>query len=273
MQLSESENALRKMARRLGGARERRDVLREWLVALRDRYLATDEQRTRATRVGLGAGALAIVAAGLGAYFVLRPTPTPDYMDDDLLAILDFTFLKEEFNSLPLDRRMELLGMFVQRIENMSAGESVLMAAFAGSVAGKAREQFEENVSRFMIDMWDQHAMDYASLPAEQRETFLADALVEMEKAMEAVGGSVRDKPDHERLANMKRQAAQDQEMIRSGRGPGATLTGRLYDILNNDIGGHANPQERVRAQQMTRDAMRFLRGQDLATGRPKGGG
>jgi len=273
MPLSESENALRKMAARLGGERERRDHLREWLAALRNRHLATEEQRARATRVGLGAGALAIVAAGLGAYFVLRPTPTPDYLDDDLLAILDFTFLKEEFNKLPLDRRMELLGMFVQRIENMSAGESVLMAAFAGSVAGKAREQFEENVSRFMIDMWDQHAMEYASVPAEQRETFLADALVDMEKAMEAMGGGARERADHDRIANMKRQAARDQEMIRGGRGPGGTATGRLYDILNNDIGGHANPHERVRAQQMTRDAMRFLRGQNLATGKPKGGG
>jgi hypothetical protein len=275
MPLGESDNPLRKIAERLGGGwrRERRGVLREWLVARRDRYLATDEQRRRAGRIGLGAGALAIVAAGLGAYFALRPTPEPDYLNDDLLVVLDFTFLQKEFNALPLDRRMELLGMFVKRIESMSAGESVLMAAFAGSVAGKAREQFEENVSRFMIDMWDQHAMSYASVPAEQKETFLADALVEMEKAMEAVGGSVRDKPDHERLANMKRQAARDQEMLRSGRGPGATVMGRLYDVVNNDIGGHANPQERLRGQQMARDSVRFLRGQDLATGKPKGGG
>lgn len=273
MPLTESENALREVAGRLGGERERRDHLREWLVALRDRYLVTEEQRRRATRLGLGAGALAIVAAGLGAYLVLRPTPTPDYMDDDLLTILDFTFLKEEFNKLPLDRRMELLGMFVKRIENMSAGESVLMAAFAGSVAGKAREQFEENISRFMIDMWDQHALEYAGVPAEQRETFLADALVQMERSLEAMGGGARERPDHERIANMKQQAARDQEMIRSGRGPGGTLTGRLYDVLNNDIGGHANAHERARAQQMTRDAMRFLRGQDLATGKPKGGG
>ena len=96
MPLSESENSLRKMAARLGGERERRDHLREWLTALRNRYLVTEEQQRRARRIGIGAGALAIVAAGLGAYFVLRPTPTPDYMDDDLLTILDFTFLKEE---------------------------------------------------------------------------------------------------------------------------------------------------------------------------------
>lgn len=275
MRLSESESTLRKTAERLGGGgrRERRDVLRERLVALRDRHLATDEQRRRAGRIGLGAGAMAMVAAGLGAYFVLRPTPEPDYLNDDLLVVLDFTFLQEEFNSLPLERRMELLGMFVQRIESMSAGESVLMAAFAGSVAGKAREQFEENVSRFMIDMWDQHAVNYDRVPAEQRETFLADALVEMEKAMEAMGGSVRDKPDHERIASMKRQAARDQEIIRSGRGPGAPVMGRLFDIVSNDIGGHANPQERLRGQQMARDSVRFLRGQDLATGKPKGGG
>ena len=90
---------------------------------------------------------------------------------------------------------------------------------------------------------------------------------------MEAMGGEVRDKPDHERIADMKRQARRDQEAFRSGRGPPATAMGRMFDIVNNDIGGHANPQERLRGQQMLRDTIRFLRGQDIATGKPKGGG
>lgn len=258
---------------RIGGRASIGETLREWIDRARDRHLATDEQKRRAMRIGLGAGGLALVATGLGLYFALRPTPEPDYLNDDLLVVLDFTFLQEEFNKLPLERRMELLGMFVERIENMSAGESVLMAAFAGSVAGQARAQFEQNVSRFMIDLWDQRAVQYADVPPEQRETFLADALVDIEKAMEAVGGDVRDKPDHERIADMKRQARRDQEMIESGRGPGATALGRIFDIVNNDIGGHANPQERLRGQQMLRDTVRFLRGQDLATGKPKAGG
>src|SRR5690606_18116810 len=134
-------------------------------------------------------------------------------------------------------------------------------------------EQFEENVSRFLIDTWDQRALEYVNVPADQRETYLADALVDMEKTMEAIGGSVRDRPDHERVAGMKRQAARDQEMLSSGRGPGAAVMGRMFDIVNNGIGGHANPHEKLRGQQMMRDTLRFLRGQDLATGKPKGGG
>lgn len=276
MPLSDADSTLQKMAGRLGagrGWRDRGEALRAWVERLRSRYVATEQQQRRAKRVALGAGALALVAAGLGAYFVLRPTPEPDYLNDDLLRVLDFTFLQEEFNKLPLERRRELLGMFVQRLENMSSGESVLMAAFAGSVAGTAREQFEENVSRFLIDTWDQHAATYENVPPEQRETYLADALVDIEKTMEAIGGSVRDKPDHERIASMKRQAARDQEVLSSGRGPGATVMGRMFDIVNNDIGAHANPQEKLRGQQMMRDTIRFLRGQDLATGKPKGGG
>src|SRR5690606_13601645 len=110
----ETDSTLQNMAERLGGGRSRRDVglaLSEWLGNLRDRRLATEEQRRRAARIGLGAGALSMVAAGLGAYFMLRPTPEPDYLNDDLIKVLDFTFLQEEFNKLPLDRRQELLGM------------------------------------------------------------------------------------------------------------------------------------------------------------------
>ena len=273
MALPTGDNPLQRIAERISARASRRDILLEWLGRLRDRRLGTDEQRRRARRIGSGAGAAAIVAAGLGVYFALRPTPEPDYLNDDLLLVLDFTFLQEEFNRLPIERRMELVGRFVNRVENMSAGESVLMAAFAGSIAGKAREQFEENVSRFMIDMWDEHAVDYGVVAAEDRETYLADALVEMEKAMEAMGGEVRDKPDYERIGDMKRQARRDQEVFREGRGPPATAMGRIFDIVNNDIAGHATPQERLRGHQMMRDTIRFLRGQDLATGKPKGGG
>lgn len=218
--------------------------------------------------------AVAVIGVGIGSYAAFRPTPMPDYGMGDLDDVLGYTLLSEEFNRLPVEERLKLIGQLVERFKKMDAGDSVLLASFAEGIAGPARQQLMENASRLAVDTWDKFAVDYAEVPAGEQEKFLDNTFVEFTKMMEAVAGEPRDVSDEERLAEGRRQAQRDLEVMRSGdRRPPAQALGRMFRFMNEGVGGHASPTQRVRGQQMMRDMVRHLRGQDVSTGAPKTGG
>lgn len=200
------------------------------------------------------------VLLGVSAYFVLRPMPVPDYENARIDTIMNFTLLQSEFNELPLERRLELVGMLIQRMESMNSSDSLMLAAFAGSIRGKAREQLEENASRLAIELWDSMAVEYQGVPQEQRDEYLAEAFVRFETTLEMMGGEVRDRTPEERLERARRNAQRDEQAIRDGRGPPARIMGRMFDVMNNNIGQHASPLERRRGELLMRDMTRFLR-------------
>lgn len=218
----------------------------------------------RARKRSAAAGVFVLVAACAGAWWLTRPAPKPDYTTAPLDVVFNYTLLTEDFNSLPVDERLRLLGQLIDRLKNMSASDSMLLAAFAASVEKKAREQLERNASRVMIDVWDEYAADYADVPPEDREAFLDDAFIKMTKMAEALAGSNREVDDATRLAEAREQAARDREAIKSGRTMNAGQTGRVFRVLQEDIGGQATPQERARAQLMVRDMTRRLRGEPV---------
>ena len=172
------------------------------------------ERRTRAKRVAMVAGGLLLIGGGVGAYFAFREKPQPDYLSSDIDEILDYTILSDEFNNLPIKKRMELLGQLVARLKKLDSGDSEMLAAFAAGIKGSIRRQLEENVSRLAIDAWDEKAAAYEKLgkdmPPEERAKFLEGTYVDFEKMMEAVGGRVRDIPDEERLARAKKNGKRD---------------------------------------------------------------
>ncbi|MEO1008795.1 MAG: hypothetical protein AAFX79_09515 [Planctomycetota bacterium] len=252
---------------RLGGRRPSIRALRERVADFEERTLRNPERLRALARRGWPFAAAGVLAAGVAAFFVLRPTPVPDYEDAPIDTLMSFTLLQAEFNRLPIERRLELVGMLVSRLEGMSGSDSLLLAAFAGSIRGEAREQLEENASRLAIDLWDSLAVEYETVALDDREAFLADAFVRFEQATEVMSGNVRDRDPEERLRRGRAQAKRDQEMMRSGNGPPSRVAGRLFDVMSNDIGGHATPLQRQRGHQLMRDMTRFLRGQDIATG------
>jgi hypothetical protein len=243
--------------------RDVRDVFADWWRAIADDQV----RRARVIRFAkFGLPPLVLVAA-ISAYFILRPVPKPDYASDDISRLFDFTFLTAEFNRLPVEERMELIGMLIQRMNNMSASESVILAGFAAGVAGKARAQIEENASRLMIDLWDKYAIDYAAVPVDDRGAFLDATMIELAKTMEAMGGRPRDVSDSDRLAEIQRQSKRDGEAMRSGQGPPPQAMGRMFGYMRDNVGERANPAQRVRAQQLMVDMTRRARGEPL-TGR-----
>ncbi len=225
-------------------------------------------------RLRYGGLALVLIGGGLAAFVALRPVPQPDYAEDPMDDVLGYTLLTDEFNALPVDKRLELLGELIQRVKTMSGDDSAMMAAFAASIdTDKLRKQLEENASRLALDVWDKYAIDYQGKPADQRGDYLDQTLLNMEKMMETVAGVSSDKTDEQRLADARRQAKRDQDRLSKGEGPTGGQLARLADVMRNRVGQHSAPQQQQRGMQLMRDMTRHLRGQDPVTGKPTQGG
>lgn len=246
------------------------DVPRAW----KDRWQGAMENPRTRRRLQI-AGAFAVIGIGIGAYFIFRPTPQPDYLFDPLDDVFNFTLLEDEFNQMPVEERLKLIAKLVDRLKNMSSSDSLLMAAFAGGVEGSARKQLEENVSRLAIDVWDKYAKDYGAVGDDEKGEYLEKTFVEFSEMMESLGGEPRDIKPEERIADVKEQAAREQERMTSADGPKppGEMLGKGFEFMNNNVGGYANPQQKARGQQMMRDMMRHFRGQDPSTGKPTGPG
>lgn len=255
---------------RAGVLARARARLNGWAEGVR----ADPVRRERWRRGGLVAGAVLGVGLGVAAYAALRPVPKPDYLSDEIRELLDYTLLTDEFNNLPVRERVELLSRLVGRLKGMSAGESAMMAAFAAGIAGSARDQMEANMSRLVVDAWDEKAREYGSVPAGDREGYLEGAYVEFEKMLESVAGVESGRSDQERIDNAKREARRGMEQMRgSGGRPSGEAVGRLMTTLDKQLGQRATPTQRARGLQMLRDMTRHFRGEDVSTGKPRGGG
>jgi hypothetical protein len=215
--------------------------------------------------------AVLLVGAGIGLYFALRPTPQPDFLDDDMDLVLDYALLSDDFNNLPLEQRLKLITDLVDRLKNMSSGDSVLMAQFAAALEAKARKQFMKNVSHLAIDIWDQYAAKYDGVAPDGRDDYLDDTFIGFTKMMESISGEQSNKSDEQRLDDVRKQAERDRKNIESGKfNPPAQALGRMFEFMNFDLGGNASPQQRSRGQLMMRDMVRHFRGEDV-NGAPKG--
>ncbi len=249
---------------RAGAAPEpspRRRQLPRWLARLASAW--------RAPWLRFGSSAAILLAILVGLYLWLRPVPQPDFEDDPIDDLLNYTLLTDEFNNLPVDERLELLRELIDRLKTMSGDDSAMMAAFAASIdTDKLRKQIEENASRLALDVWDKFALDYQQVPPDARGAYLDDVFLDMSRLMETVAGVQSDKTDEQRLKEARDQARRDQDRLESGRGPTAGQLARMADFMRNRVGSRAAPQQQARGMQLMRDMTRHLRGQDPATGR-----
>ncbi|MFA6044508.1 MAG: hypothetical protein WC718_05950 [Phycisphaerales bacterium] len=237
------------------------------------RRTATPELKRRTMRGVWAIASVAAIGSGVGLYFALRPVPQPDYAADGLDDVFNYTLLTDEFNKLPVEERLKLMGQLVQRLQSMSGSDSMLLSAFAAGIAGSARQQIERNISTLMVDVWDKWAKDYPKVDPKDRDAFLEKSFVDFTKMMEAVGGKPRDVSDEQRLAEVKRQSARDRAALRSGKeAPPPEAMAGMFGMMKNTVGGYANPAQQARGAQMMRDMVRHFRGQDIATGKPLSG-
>jgi len=84
----------------------------------------------------------------------------------------------------------------------------------------------------------------------------------------------VRDVTDEQRLKEIDDQVARDRKYINDPKHmPDTKQFGRMFSMMDGNVGTHATAIQRVRGAQLMRDMGRHLRHEDLSTGKPKGGG
>jgi hypothetical protein len=233
-----------------------------------------DRWRRRWVRVGVAAAAVLMIGVGSAwAWVAFRPRATPDILHDDLGNVLDFTFVHDGFNDLPLEERLNILEQLFRRLRGMSQSDSAYMAAFAAGLTGRLRRQVEENLRRLMVDLWVDQATRYREVPAAERGRYLDEAFIRMMRLGERVSGFEVRGTDQELLERARRDARRDEQRLReldaAGRMPGMDRMGeRIFTEVQRGS-AHAGPAERANMARFMRDMTRHLRGQDLDTGRP----
>lgn len=219
---------------------------------------------TGTRRTVIASGSLLTAAAVIVGVVTLLPARTPDYETAQLDTIFEYTLLTEDFNNLPVDQRIQLIGELVERLRTMDTGESVLLAGFAAQIAGPMRDQLVRNGSKLMVDLTDDAASRYnpAASPADRR-AFLEEAAVDFVTAMETMGGEIGDQTPEERLNDMRAQARRDMNAGESGA-MSAEDSGRIVAFVNGTIGRNTSATQKARMSVFARDLTRVLRGQSL---------
>lgn len=229
-------------------------ALRAWAASLWGR------PKVRA-RLLVGAGVVAIAGLGIGGYVYWRAHHRPNYELDPVDDLAEFTFLRGDFNSLPIKERLRLIKEFADRLRNASSGDSALLAAFAGGISGKAREQIQENGARLMLDMVDASAIEYTRLPPEQRGAFLEKSVIEWTRISDQLTGR-GDRSDEEILADVRKQTLQRQEMRKKmGAERSARMAAGIVTFLDSNVANHSNPVQSQRTLQMMSDVNNHFSG------------
>jgi hypothetical protein len=210
----------------------------------------------------MGASSAAALALGLGLYLAIRPVPKPDYENDQIGIAFNYTLLTEEFNSLPVEERINLVSQLYGRVKDMDSSESAMMAAFFAGIAGEAREQLERNAGKLLVDAADLVAKDYTAIPPEQRDDYLDDAYVRLVRLTAPFDPSIERRTDEEILDRGRRDAKQGLDEMNSGR-VSAQDASRLMLFMNRQTEKSASVSQQQRLTLFMRDMSRRLRNPD----------
>ncbi len=273
-ELPDQEGTKAKKKRTKKEPKPKRSIKESWAAFIAART-DTPERAKKFKRNSITTGSFAFIALAIGAFLILRPTPMPDYEDDPLDDIFDYTLFQDEFNKLPVEERVRLVGSLVKRVEGMGGSDGTLLAAFAAGISGAARDQLEENASQLMLDFMDHFAKDYPNVddPASQ-EDYVKQAIIDMTRLAEEFDGRPTDKSDDKILEEAFAQAERDQRAFRDpSRGPSLAGVSRFTNMMEKRIGARGTPHQRARITRLMRDMTRYLRNEDIKSGKPKGGG
>lgn len=225
--------------------------------------------------IGIVIAALGVLAGSVMGVRAFAPISPPDSFTDPLDDVLGFALLDADFSRLPLEKRIELAKEIAARLRSLSAQESALMAAFAAGIAGKARERLQDNLATLMVDLFDSYAQRYARIPPDQKERFIQESLLEMialQQELDPTAEPATESPQ-ESLDEIKSGSTRRAERRAAGGGATSITRSRAEDSLTRieqDVNTRTSPAERGRTVRFMRDTVRYLRSQDIDTGKPK---
>lgn len=230
---------------------------------LRDRI---DELLVDRRRDILHAGAAILIAALLWAagywWFVARWRPPPSIFDSPVSDVLGYLAL-DDFNELPLTERLRFLTEFADRFRGMSQSDSAIMSGFMAGLAGPAREQLTENARQLAKDILAEGASTYVNLPEAARAAFLDRWIVDWMKTGERIAtGEVEEKPDGERLKEIKEDAREDATRKRDpNRLPllNDRSATRFLDFWSSDVEKSSSPKEQGQITRFMEDLRKHV--------------
>jgi len=189
--------------------------------------------------------------------------PQPDYESADMSKMFNYTLLTDEFNRLPVKERLELVSQLYNRVRDMDASESAMMASFFAGVAGEARQQLEKNAGKLLVDATDMVAKDYTSVPPEQKKSYLDDAYIRLVRLTEPFDSSIANKSDEEILERGKRDATNNRDSIKNGEVT-AKQASRMLVFMDRQVQKSATIRQQQRLTLFMRDMTRNLRGEKI---------
>lgn len=226
----------------------------ETLAETRDRLdeRIADAWENKRREIGLALGALALAGMiGYGVYWwvEVRFRPPPSIFDSPVDDVLGY-FALDDFSKLPVDERIRFLRDLADRFRGMSQSDSATMAAFLAGLAGPAREQATQNARVLAKDILAQGADEYFRIAEKDREKFIDDWMVKWMKTGERIAtGKESEKPDDQRLADMKGQGERGRERMAerpANEMPSLTEGGamRFLDFWASDVEKASSPKE-----------------------------
>lgn len=230
---------------------------------LRDRL--DDALTEHRTRIVTALGALLVAAAMWGVgywWFVVRWKPPPSIFDTPVDDVLGYLAL-DDFSQMSLQDRIRFMIEFSDRFRGLTQGESMVMSGFVAGLSGPTREQLTQNARLLAKDILAEGAARYVNLPPHERAKFLDDWLVEWTKTGERIlTGGVSDKPDTERLNDVKSDAQRDarrnweSDDVPSLTGKSAS---RFLDFWNSDVEKTASPKEQGQITRFMEDLRKHV--------------
>ena len=226
----------------------------ESIADTRDRLdsAIADAWDNKRREIGMAFGALALAGAlGFGVYWwmEIRFRPPPSIFDSPVDDVLGY-FALDDFSKLPVDERIRFLRDLADRFRGMSQSDSAAMAAFLAGLAGPAREQATQNARLLAKDILAQGADDYFRILEKDRGKFIDDWMVKWMKTGERIAtGKESEKPDDQRLADMKAQG--DRGRQRAAERPADEMPAltdggamRFLDFWASDVEKASSPKE-----------------------------
>lgn len=209
----------------------------------------------------------AIAGSAVLIAIAIIPTPKPDVFDDSIDNVSAF-MMDDDFQDLPARERLDYMLDLIDRLRELDQGDAVLLAEFVADMSFKMREQIEANMRDLAGDLLEESALEYAALRGAEREAFIDQFMLEIDKMGERISGRDRDISDEDRLGKMRADAKRDQERSQE-RGGGALSGDRVsgfFEMYEN-VGSEVSPTSRGSIAKLMLDVTRRLRGEELSDG------
>jgi hypothetical protein len=224
-------------------------------------FLDTPQSR----RIAIGSAAALGLAIVISAAIVWWPVRTPDVATDRVDSIASFV-MSPDFNSLSTEERLKYMTAFANRYHNLDDDDAVALAEFIADMNYDKRKQIEENMKGLVFDFLAESALSYENIPADQREQFLEQMLLDMDRMGDDMNNANRNLSDTERLTAMRRHGQKEKDRASeqiSGQvdARGANM---LFNVYNSEVSGSVPATQRGAIARLMLDLTKVRRGDPL---------